>query len=318
MADENTVNGVGDQTTENFYDVDQTAELSRKIEKLEREKQELVSENEEDKERIKKMTAEIRKLKSDEAELKEKLVEKEREIEQSEDGKNVLESIAKRAVELETEVSRLQHDLITSMNESQEKTDEVVELKKVSAEKGAKIDALEKEVERLKTAKAEAEMRVRELERKVGILEVKEIEDKSRKLRVEEELKERVGEKEKEIIGFKKTIEQLESEIAKNAQELAKWAKDKLGVDDELRESQNRAKAMELKIVELQEEIEEAAKAMKDKTVEAINGTVTEVKELFNGGEEDTTGLNLPVVVGSTGAIAVAAVALYVLYGKRR
>lgn len=304
------MNGVGD--------LDQTAELSRKIEKLEQEKQQLFSENEETKERIKKMTAQVERLKSDEAELKEKLGEKEREIELSVDGKKALESIASRAVELETEVSRLQHDLITSMSESQDKTAEVVELKRVSAEKGAKIDALEKEVERLKTAKAETEMRVRELERKVGIFEVKEIEDKSRKLRVEEELKERVGEKEKEIIGFKKKIEQLESVTAKHAHELDKWVKEKLGVDDELKESEHRAKAMELKIVELQKEIEEAAKALKDKTVEAINGTVTEVKELFNGGETGSKGLNLPVVVGSTGAIAVAAVALFVLYGKRR
>ena len=50
------VNGVGDSATEeSFYDADQTAELSRKVEALEQEKRKLASENDEAREKAKKM-----------------------------------------------------------------------------------------------------------------------------------------------------------------------------------------------------------------------------------------------------------------------
>ena len=42
IADETTINGFDDQTSENFYDTDQTAELSRKVEIQEQEKLKLV------------------------------------------------------------------------------------------------------------------------------------------------------------------------------------------------------------------------------------------------------------------------------------
>ncbi|KAJ0112616.1 hypothetical protein Patl1_00669 [Pistacia atlantica] len=52
------------------------------------------------------------------------------EIEGAEENPKVFESIAARAVELETEVLRLQHDLITVMSEGDEASAKVVELKK--------------------------------------------------------------------------------------------------------------------------------------------------------------------------------------------
>ena len=42
MEDETTINGVNDQTLENFYDPDQTVELSRKVEIVEQENLKLV------------------------------------------------------------------------------------------------------------------------------------------------------------------------------------------------------------------------------------------------------------------------------------
>ncbi|XP_031257317.1 peroxisomal and mitochondrial division factor 2 [Pistacia vera] len=112
MAEPETIlNGVAsteteNQTAESFYDLGQDnkiAELTRKTEALEEENREM-------KERIKKLTI---------------------EIEGSEEDKRVFESIAARAVELETEVSRLQHDLITAMSEGDEASAEVAELKRV-------------------------------------------------------------------------------------------------------------------------------------------------------------------------------------------
>ncbi|PQQ09840.1 peroxisomal and mitochondrial division factor 2 [Prunus yedoensis var. nudiflora] len=225
MADEKTVEIIDDQT-EAFYDADQTAEMGRKVKGLEREKLQLERENKESNEKIKELTTEIEKLKRGEKDTKEKLREMELEVERNDEGKNVLESVANRAMELETEVSRLQQDLISAMAEVEEANNEVAELKRVLGEKGAKIDRLEKELESLKKAKAESEKWVRELERKIGFLEVKETEEKSKRIRVEEEMRERLDGKENELSLFKKKIEELESVITKNGVELGKKVKE--------------------------------------------------------------------------------------------
>ncbi|XP_062106161.1 peroxisomal and mitochondrial division factor 2-like [Humulus lupulus] len=114
MAEETAMNGVDDQVTENFYNSDQTVELSRKVEILEQEKLKLAGENEETKEKINKLMIEIEKERSDESELKERLREMAKEIESFEEDKEALGAIA---TDLETEVSRLQHDLITAMSD---------------------------------------------------------------------------------------------------------------------------------------------------------------------------------------------------------
>ncbi|CAB4304366.1 unnamed protein product [Prunus armeniaca] len=320
MADEKTVEIVDD--TEAFYDADQTAEMGRKIEGLEREKLQLERENKESNEKIKELTTEIEKLKRGEKDTKEKLREMELEIERNDEGKNVLESVANRAMELETEVSRLQQDLISAMAEVEEANNEVADLKRVLGEKGAKIDRLEKELESLKKAKAESEKWVRELERKIGVLEVKETEEKSKRIRVEEEMRERLDEKENELSLFKKKIEELESVITKNGVELGKRVKETHDVEAALRESEDKCRAVELKMGQLQKDAVEANKVingLRERTVGAMNGTVDEMKEILEGGETGPKGLSLPVVAGSTGAIvAVAAAAVYVLYLRPR
>ncbi|XP_062153193.1 peroxisomal and mitochondrial division factor 2 [Alnus glutinosa] len=319
MADEKVINGVAsdgvdDQTGERFYDLDQrgdndarVSDLAKKIESLEIEKLQLVHENTETKERIKKLTAEIEELKNDYAWKNEKLGEMENEIERSNEAKKALEVIAARAVELESEVLRLQHDLISAVSEGEEANKEVIELKR--------------EVESLKKEKLESEKRVRELERKVGVLEVKEIEEKSKKVRIEEEMRERIDEKEREIGGFRKKVEDLESLIAKKGVELEKWMREKLGLEALVRESEEKAKSVELKFFGLQKEVEEAEKVisgLKEKAVDAINGSVDGIRARV-GGENKGLNLDWPVVAaGSTGAIAFAAAVAYVIYVKRR
>jgi len=319
MADENVINGVAsdgvdDQTGERFYDLDQrgdndarVSDLSKKIESLEIEKLQLVHENTETKERIKKLTAEIEELKNDYAWKNEKLGEMENEIERSNEAKKALEVIAARAVELESDVSRLQHDLISAVSDGEEANKEVIELKR--------------EVESLKKEKLESEKRVRELERKVGVLEVKEIEEKSKKVRIEEEMRERIDEKEREIGGFRKKVEDLESLIAKKGGELEKWMREKLGLEALVRESEEKAKSVELKFFGLQKEVEEAEKVisgLKEKAVDAINGSVDGIRARV-GGENKGLNLDWPVVAaGSTGAIAFAAAVAYVIYVRRR
>ncbi|KAM1475060.1 hypothetical protein ACFX2I_031001 [Malus domestica] len=103
MAEKTTVEIVA-EAAEDFFDADQAAELGRKVEGLEWEKLELQRENKETKEKIQELMAEIEKLKSSEKETKERLREMELVIERTEEGKDVLESVANRAMELETEI----------------------------------------------------------------------------------------------------------------------------------------------------------------------------------------------------------------------
>ncbi|PON90690.1 Peroxisomal and mitochondrial division factor [Trema orientale] len=311
MADETAVTGVDDQEAENFYDPDQTGELSRKVETLEQEKQKLVAENEETKERFKKLTVEIEKLKSAEAELKERLRETEKEIESFEEDRKALGAIAGRAAELETEVSRLQHDLITAMAEGEAASAE-------AAAKGARIEGLESEVESLRAAKAEGEKRVRELERKIGVLEVKEIEERSKRIRAEEETREQVGEQERQIVALKKIVEELEAQISENGVEAEKWVKEKVSVELALRHSEEKAKEMESRVHLLQKEVEKAEtviRGVKDQTVKVVNGAVDEV---FGGGQEKGLNLRWPVIAGSVAAVVAGAAVLCVIHGRHR
>ncbi|XP_050381927.1 peroxisomal and mitochondrial division factor 2-like [Argentina anserina] len=325
MAEEKTVKIAGGDVEDggdDFYDATQTASLSRKVSSLEWEKGELERENRETKEKIGLLTKEVEALKSGESALKQKLREVELEVERNNEGKNVLESVANRAMELETEVSRLQQDLITAMAEAEEANTELAEMKRVVVEKGERIDGLEKEIEALKKKKTESEKRVRELERNIGVLEVKEIEERSKRVRVEEEMRERLESKEGEVILFKRKIEELESVIGKNGIELQKWMKEKSNVELALRESEDKSKAMELKMGQLQKDVVEAGRVInefKEKTVGNINGTVNEMKEILEGGNDTgSKGLSLPVVAGSAGAIVAVAAVVFVLYGRRR
>lgn len=307
---------------DDFYDADQTASLSRKVSTLEWEKGELERENRVTKEKINQLTNEIENFKSGESEMKEKLREMELEVERNDEGKDVLETVANRAMDLETEVSRLQQDLISAMAEGAEANTEVVELKRVLEAKGEKIDTLEKELESLKKAKADSEKRVRELERKIGVLEVKETEEKSKRIRVEEEMRERLEEKDGEVSLFKMKIVELEAVIARNGVELQKWMKEKSNVESVLRESEEKSRAMELKMGQLQKDVVDAGRViteLKEKTVGVINGTVNEMKEILDGRNEmGSKGLSLPVVAGSAGAIVAVAAVVFVLYGRRR
>ncbi|KAG2403206.1 uncharacterized protein HKW66_Vig0184920 [Vigna angularis] len=70
--------------------------------------------------------------------------------------------------DLETDVARLQHDLISKMAATEEARADASELRKNLREK-------------------KGEVRIRDLERKIGVLETKEIEEKNKKIRFEEE-----------------------------------------------------------------------------------------------------------------------------------
>ncbi|KAF2290615.1 hypothetical protein GH714_014707 [Hevea brasiliensis] len=261
-ADEETIaNGIegenDDQTGESFYDVDEReneAKLKQKIEVLEKEKFLLANENGKIKNQMRQLTVEIDSLRSGELELKLRLEAVGKEMEQSDESKRALDSIANRAVQLETEVSRLQHDLITSMSEGEEANAAISELKSILGEKEVKLEELKQE-------KVETEKKVRELERKIAVLEVKEIEERSRRVRIEEEMREKLAEKEKETFQYKNKFLELENEVAK-----------KEGWEDKLKVSEEKVRDMEEKMAKLQKDAEEARKVvggLKKRTVDA-------------------------------------------------
>ena len=79
---------------------------------MESKKLRMVKFNSKSKKRIKKLSLEIEELRNDNALKNEKLKEMEKEIEWSREELKTLELVAKREVELETEVSRMQHDFV--------------------------------------------------------------------------------------------------------------------------------------------------------------------------------------------------------------
>ncbi|CAJ1959025.1 unnamed protein product [Sphenostylis stenocarpa] len=200
MADDGVANGgVDDQYGE---------ESVTKIAVLQRERKELMSENAARKEEIKELTVELEGLRSDNTVTNEKIEVMQREVVQSREAAKAVEVIAARAADLETEVARLQHDMISEMSAAEDARAEdarayATELRKVLGEKESRLDSLEKELETLKKVKAESEVRVRDLERKIGVLETKEIEERNKRIRFEEEIRDKIDEKEKEINGFK-------------------------------------------------------------------------------------------------------------------
>jgi chromosome segregation ATPase len=170
-------------------------------------------------------------------------------------------------------------------------------LKRVVSQKEVKIEEVKKE-------KAETEMKAKELERKVGVLELKEIGEKNKKVRLGEEMREKMSEKDMEIFECKKRIEELESQVV-----------EKESLEKKLRETEEKVKEMEGKLVELQNEVQEAEKVvggLQERTGEVINGI--EIKSREKGFK-----VQPPVVaIGSVGAILAAAAVIYVCYARRR
>lgn len=312
MADDSVANGVEDRHVE---------ESATKIAALERERDELVSDNAARKEEIKKLTAELEGLRSDGVEMREKMEEMQGEVARSKDAVKAAEVIAARAADLETEVARLQHDTISEMTAAEEARNDAEELRKVLAEKESRVEYLEREVEGLKKVKGENEVKVRDLERKVGALEMKEIEERNKKIRVEEEMRDKIDEKEREIKGYRLKIEELEKAVVEKKSELEELVREKLSLEKAVRESEERALSLESNIVQLREEAGEAEKVIRSLNEKAVETVNRDVNGIHGGEGKGLKGLKMewPVVAaGSTGAVIAAAAVIYVCYGKRR
>ncbi|XP_059664923.1 peroxisomal and mitochondrial division factor 2 [Cornus florida] len=354
MADKAIVNGVAtdaavdrtvvisgkedrDDVFEDFGENDaKNSDSTQRIAGLEQEKVQLGEENKAMRERVVKLSEEIKGLESEKEEMK-------REIDQSVADRRALESIAARAAELETEVSRLQHDLISSMTEGEEAKLEVSELKRAveelrrsDSENGLKVEVLEKErnllLERV-GKEAENESQIRDLEKKIETLEARESTQNVERIKIEEEARGMIDERESEIRQLKKWVEELDSKGLKSGLEIERLKKEKEELqimknelEALLKKSDRKTKEMESKIEKLEKELEAAEQMMisglKAKSAEGVNGKAVVMDEVvIEEGQKGSMGLlkqQWPMLAASTGAIAAVAVVCYLRYGRQR
>ncbi|KAI3830928.1 hypothetical protein MKX03_010226 [Papaver bracteatum] len=266
MADETVINGAGsDLELNNNNDDDKLVEIEKvsskndhadvdfkKIETLEQEKSELLKEKNENHEKIRVLTDEIDGFKRNQVELNEKLEKMQKENAQFELENKSLQSIAGRALELETEVSRLQHDLIYTMSENDETRSEFQklksefnELKEKIAEKESKIGDLEKEkislleriekdAEEVKKLKSENETNVRDLkareveisEKEGEILRLQNVENDFNKWKVK--LNHEKEAENKQLLGDLEKSEMLRRELEEDAKKDKATGKSKI------------------------------------------------------------------------------------------
>ncbi|CAH8391671.1 unnamed protein product [Eruca vesicaria subsp. sativa] len=102
-----------------------------------------------------------------------------------------------------------------------------------------------KEVSGLSSLKEENKKRMKELETKLGALEVKELEKRNKKVGSEEEMRDKIENKEKEVDELKEKINDLESNVCR-------------------RKSRGESGGDGIKIVELERLIDESVKMIID------------------------------------------------------
>ncbi|KAL3652458.1 hypothetical protein CASFOL_002139 [Castilleja foliolosa] len=236
MADETVINGeFSDALTVDIAgdeDSSKITGLTAKITDLESENAKIILENEGYKQQIDELKASVKALTDETAQLKIQVGEAESE-------NKVLGSVAARAAELEADLSRLQHDLISATSDLQETTVEVSNLKRDL--KGAKEKEKEKDIK----------LEALEKERDLLLVKVEKLEELQSSLRGESEAKE------KEIWFLKKCIEDLEVAVesskglekSKNEleKELEKLKVEISGLQSGLKEKENVISEFEIK-----------------------------------------------------------------------
>ncbi|KZV19425.1 girdin-like [Dorcoceras hygrometricum] len=148
MADETIINGeiFDDPELEiTGDDASETSALDKKVDDLKEENNGLARENMKYKQRIEELKDSVKVLRDENVDLKKKVGEAESE-------NKSLGAVAARAAELETDVARLQHDLVSTMSDLQEATIELSNVKRDltgmknrEEEKDVKLEALQQE-----------------------------------------------------------------------------------------------------------------------------------------------------------------------------
>ncbi|CAN6823298.1 unnamed protein product [Brassica oleracea] len=290
------------------------------IDELEKKKNhELKRENLELKEKAERLTGEIEEMRAVEAEMKQSFEEMETEIEQLEEEKKGLESVSARAVELEGEVAKIHEDLVNALRDGDEREVTAAELKKELSEKVESFERFEKEAEGLRKARGEVEKKGRDLERKVGVLEVRLMEERSKKVRAEEEMREKGNQKEVEMEELKRKVSDFEMGLVKGVLEMESCEFEKKRAVEALSELKKREMELELRKEELLKKVEEGEKTLlvlNERIMEepTTNG-VRDIKDC----DQECSQLQWPVAAaGSVGALGLVAATVFVVcYSKR-
>lgn len=233
MADATVINGevAGDRAVEITGDDGDDAStkisgLNQKIADLEGENGKAILENEGYKKQIQELEASVTELTTANVDLKQ-------QVEKGESENKALGAVVARAAELEVEVSRLQHDLVSALSDLQESTVELSDLKSEfegvterEKEKDVKLEAIGKERDLLlaKVEKLEAvesslsgesegkEKEIRSLKKNVEELEV--VVESSKSLeKLKNELEKTIEKMKEEISGFESILEEKEKVI---------------------------------------------------------------------------------------------------------
>lgn len=271
FVDAETVDIAGDDTSS--YE-SKVAELSEMIEALEREKQQVVYENKTANDRAEKMKESMKHLSSENEELKV-------QVEKLGSENKALHSVAARAGELEGEVSRLQHDLISAMSDLEEANRDVSEWKK-------RVDSLEN---------GPAENAI--------MLDVI-ISERDFLIGKVEDLKATVGEKEREIKVLEGRIEELKSAVSEKEELLRKVRE----LEGKLEEKERVINGLEVK----QREVDGLVNGKAAEEEEDV-GSVVEGREKNCAARLK---VEWPVVaVSAVSAVALTGVLCYLHYKKR-
>lgn len=328
MSDSTITNGVvSDDRTVKIEDnsgESKVAALMQTIAALEQEKSELVHENEVVKERMNKLKGEVEESGIENEKLKSE--------------SKLIDSIAGRAAQLETEVSRLQHDLISSMNENQDVNAElsatkreIEELRKSEVSKSVSLEAIERERNLLleKITKdgegvKESNSRIRDLEKKIEALEMRDSGYKTEKIRVEEEMKGKIEERDLKIRNLQSLVDDLEAVLERSNKEREELEIVKNELEALLKKSERKVKEMESKMGLLHKELEGSEKMInglkEKKAIDGINGDDVVIERGIVGDDDKGfMGFNLewPLMAASAGAIALLAV-VYLHHVRQR
>ncbi|KAG6419419.1 hypothetical protein SASPL_121641 [Salvia splendens] len=195
MADETIVNGeFSDVKSVEISEGDDSPKilsLTQKISDLERENGKIIQQNEDYRQKIDELKASIEEVSGE-------IVEGKKELGELRSENRALGAVAARAADLEGEVSRLQHDLVSAMSDLQESNAEISNLKR----------DLEGVIEREKAKDVELDAVGKE--RDLLLAKVRKLEEEEISFRGESEGKE------KEIRFLKKDLEELEVVLESN------------------------------------------------------------------------------------------------------
>ncbi|KAL8136356.1 hypothetical protein V2J09_002357 [Rumex salicifolius] len=261
--------------------------LKARIKELEHEKRELAMEKDE-------MKAVLEKMEEEKLAAGKKM--EAAEAERNELEMKAMQSITKRAFDLEGEVLRLQHDLGSAMNAGDEASREVErlmrEVDELKKEKSALLEKVIAQVEELKRLESDSGSKIIDLENQIESLTESDRVARKEAAIAEEKAKARLNELEREITQVKKEKTAVEGRMA--------------SLDDELKSSEKKVIEMAKRIQELAEDAE-------------ANGKILD--EMVEKAAERDAGNKVPLPLAgavSAGVIVAAIAVCYVNYSRTR